>query len=685
MSVKCDVLVIGAGAAGAVAALRLAQAGLDVVVLEQGGWPDRSTFKGDSPEWELSATGEWAALASARSGPTEMPLDLSESDIKVLNWNGVGGATVLWQAVWPRFRPGDFRVFSEDGVGRDWPLNYQELEPFYDRVDKDFGVSGLAGDPNYPAGGEYPLPPLPLGTGAQMVAKAHARLGWHWWPHPCAILSAPYDGRRACVQRGACTSGCNEGAKASTDITHWPKFIEAGGRIIVRARVSRITVDEHGLATGAEWIDESGQTQHQAADMVLCAANGIGTPRLLLLSETSASPSGLANSSGLVGRGLMMHPTRRVIGYFREDLESWQGAPSIICIEHLQTDRSRGFLRGCKWSLGAMTGPLQTALREDVWGIAHGPHMAERFGHGLGWNMMAEDLPQDDNRVELSAHLRDSSGLPGAKVVYTFDENSRKMMDWNEKLACQSLLEAGAWRTEIHPGMMNAHLLGTTRMGDDRSTSVVDRWGMTHDVRNLGIIDGSIFVTSSSFNPTPTIAALALRAAEHILDVRRDLPVPHHRSWHPAAQVSEAKQVIKTQPADIQPLSIVQRERLALLADVLLPAHERLPSASEIGVAGALADKVLALRPDIAEPLARLLSQPFSDASSRVTEIKKASGADYRTLILAVAGGYYLHPKARAAVGYPGQLSKPFNPRLFEDVVSEGLLDHVVEREPAGY
>lgn len=685
MSEKCDVLIVGAGASGAVSALRLAQAGLAVVVLEQGGWPDRSTFKGDSPEWELSATGEWAALASARSGPSEMPLDLSQSDIKVLNWNGVGGATVLWQAVWPRFRPGDFRTFSEDGVGRDWPLDYRELEPFYDRVDRDFGVSGLAGDPNYPQGTDYPLPPLPLGTGARMVAKAHGRLGWHWWPHPCAILSSPYDGRRACVQRGACTSGCNEGAKASTDITHWPKFRQAGGRIITHGRASRITIDRNGLATGAEWIDKDGAVHHQAADIVLCAANGIGTPRLLLMSETARAPRGLANSSGLVGRGLMMHPTRRVIGYFREDLESWQGAPSIICIEHVQTDRSRGFVRGCKWSLGPMTGPLQTALREDVWGQAHGAHMAERFGHGLGWNMMAEDLPHDGNRIELSGDLRDSSGLPGAKVFYTFDDNSRRMMDWNQEQARRSLVEAGAWLTEVHPGMMNAHLLGTARMGDDPATSVVDRWGMAHDVANLGVVDGSIFVTSSSFNPTPTIAALALRTAEHILRSRRNLTAPDHRSFHAVDRALPAtRPVVHEIPAQ-RALTILERERLALLADALLPAQGKLPSASGIGVAGALADKVLALRPDAIQPLLSVLSQPLDDALARIGEIRKKDPAGYRALVLTVAGGYYLHPKARAAVGYPGQMSKPFNPRLFEEVVSEGLLDHVVERDPAAY
>ena len=140
--------------------------------------------------------------------------------------------------------PSDFRVRSLDGVADDWPITYDELLPYYERTDRHFGVSGLGGRPGLSAGGEDPpLPPLPIGAGGLKVARAHTRLGWHWWPEPNSILSAPYDGRRPCVQRGTCQQGCNEGAKASTDLTHWPKAIALGARLVTGARVRRIETE----------------------------------------------------------------------------------------------------------------------------------------------------------------------------------------------------------------------------------------------------------------------------------------------------------------------------------------------------------------------------------------------------------------------------------------------------------
>jgi choline dehydrogenase-like flavoprotein len=679
-----DVLVIGAGASGAVAALRLLEAGLSVVTLEQGDWPDRDSFRGASPDWEVSVTKAWSALPSVRNGPADYPIDQTRSDIKLVNWNGVGGATVLWNGAWPRMRPADFRVRTEDAVAADWPLTYAELAPFYERVDRQFGASGLAGDPTYPPGAEYPMPPLPLGEGGARVAQAHARLGWHWWPHPCAINSLPYGGRHACVQRGTCGSGCNEGAKASTDLTHWGRYQQAGGRLVTGARVSRITVDRRGLATGAEWLDAGGGLHHQSADLVLCAGNGIGTPRLLLLSAGGASPNGLANASGLVGCGLMLHPTRRVVGYFDDSIDAWQGpsGASVICLQFIGSDRGRGFVRGAKWTLAPTHGPMMLALGGGAWGAAHHAHIRERFGRGLGWNIMAEDLPDDANRVVLAEALVDSSGLPAAKVIYRTDDNSRRMLDFNETQARRSLAEAGARIIDIQPGGVNGHFMGSTRMGDDPARSVVDRWGMAHDVPNLGIVDGGVFVTASAVNPTATIAALALRAAEHLLERRRDLPVPDHAA---ALAPAAPRRRPPPQPAPAADLSVtpVERERLAVLADALIPAAEDRPCASQAGVAGALLDQMLALRPDLAAPLRRVLQTPVGDPATRLAELAAQAPADRGALLLIVAGGYYLEPGVRRAIGYPGQEARPFNPRDFERFVEAGLLDHLLERTPA--
>jgi choline dehydrogenase-like flavoprotein len=241
-----DVLVIGAGASGGVVARRLAEAGYRVVCLEQGRWHDRSEYRGTELDWELTARKQWSGSPNVRGLPEDYPVDDADSDLSPLMFAGVGGSMLLFAGAWPRLLPSDFRVRSLDGVADDWPLTYDELRPYYERNDRHIGVSGLGGDPAYPPGEDPPLPPLPIGPGALKVARAHDRLGWHWWPEPNAILSAPYDGRHQCVQRGTCMQGCNEGAKASTDLTHWPHALANGARLVAGARVTR-TRDRGGM------------------------------------------------------------------------------------------------------------------------------------------------------------------------------------------------------------------------------------------------------------------------------------------------------------------------------------------------------------------------------------------------------------------------------------------------------
>ena len=259
-----DVLIVGAGASGGVVARRLAEAGIGVVCLEQGEWPDRSAFRGAEADWELTAP---QAVVEPAERPSTRPATTrstsSDSDVGVVNFNGVGGGMVLYAAQWPRLLPSDFRVRTLDGVADDWPISYEELQPFYERVDAQIGVSGLGGNPAYPPGADPPLPPLPIGRAGLLVARAHTRLGWHWWPDTNAILSAPYDGRHACVQRGTCMQGCGEGAKASTDLTHWPQAIAHGARLVTGARVRRLVTDRRGLVSG-RGVDRRGGSRAPA-------------------------------------------------------------------------------------------------------------------------------------------------------------------------------------------------------------------------------------------------------------------------------------------------------------------------------------------------------------------------------------------------------------------------------------
>ena len=529
-----DVLIIGAGPVGAVAAKRLAEEGIKVVCLEQGEWPDYSTSRAAHLDLEITATRDWGRDPNIRRASADYPIEDSESDIAALNWNGVGGGTVIYSAKWHRQLPSDFRVRSLDGVADDWPLTYEDLEPYYVRVERDFGVSGLAGDPAYPPGEGPPLPPLPMREMGRRLAKAHNELGWHWWPGSSAIASRPYGRLNPCTQRATCMQGCIEGAKGSADITHWPDAIKNGARLITGARVRRLETNDRGLVTGAAYVDRQGREHFQKARVTILAANGVGTPRLLLLSATGEHPDGLANSSGLVGKRLMMHPFGAVAGLFEDDLETSQGAwgQQIQSFQFYETDESRDFVRGAKWGLQPTGGPLAMTssypwaeAKDPIWGEHFHESLRKRLGHAPMWSIVAEDLPEESNRVVLDPDLTDGDGIPAPKISYRFSENSKRIMHFNTARAKESLEAAGAYETVVGPFVRASgwHLIGTAVMGTDPATSVVNEWGQAHDVPNLFVFDGSIWPTSSGVNPTATMAALALRCTEHLIRERSEI------------------------------------------------------------------------------------------------------------------------------------------------------------------
>jgi choline dehydrogenase-like flavoprotein len=524
-----DVVVVGAGAAGAVATRRLAEEGFSVVCLEQGTWPQYETSRVADELLELSAGKDWAWSPTTRAGQADYPVDETDSDVGVLMWNGVGGSTVLYGGIWMRLMPSDFRVKTLDGVGDDWPMTYEDMVPYWERIEADFGVCGHPGDPAFPGIESYPMRPAPIRPAGRRIAKAHNELGWHWWPGTNAIATKAYRNQGQCVQRAACMWGCVNRAKGSTDITHWPDAVAAGAELRTGARVSRVQTDGRGRATGVLYFDEDGNEQRQDAGVVILAANGIGTPRLLLMSDGPGHPNGLGNSSGLVGKRLMLHPFTTVAGVFEEDLRSWQGVMGqlVYSLEFYETDATRGFVRGAKWNLLCTGGPLAMTRPfpwgdEQAWGEGFHDQVSGRLGHSAAWGIVAEDLPEESNRVELADTLTDSNGLPAPKVVYETSENTRRLLAFNVERARESLEAAGAVDVVEAPQIRETgwHLLGTAKMGDDPQTSVVDGWGRAHDVPNLYVLDGSVWPTSSGMNPTPTIAAFALRAVDRMIRER---------------------------------------------------------------------------------------------------------------------------------------------------------------------
>ncbi len=521
---KVDVLIIGAGAAGAAIAWSLAETRMRIACLEQGGWMNPTDYPTNRSDWEMDRFGAFGLSPNGRGRSEDYPVNDEASPIKISNFNAVGGSTILYAAHFPRLHPSDFRVRSLDGVADDWPLDYATLEPYYDVNAKMMGVAGLAGDPAYPPK-QLPLPPVPLGRLGETLGRGFDKLGWHWWPSDSAIATREYEGRAPCINLGPCIMGCAQGAKGSTDVTYWPAAVRNGVELRTHCRVSEITVDANGMADGAIYVDADGNTQKQRAEIVIVACNGVGTPRLLLNSKSKSFPDGLANRSGLVGKNLMFHPYAMVTGLFDEPLEGYKGPTgcSIISQEFYETDVSRGFLRGYSFEMLRGMAPASTALwgmstERLPWGTEHHDSYARIWDRTAGMVVICEDLPEECNTVTLDPELKDGDGIPSPRISYRLGENSQRMLDHAVERGTEALVSAGARETHADAPLAPAgwHLMGTARMGSDPERSVVNSWCRSHDVKNLFVVDGSVFVTSGGVNPTNTIQAIALHAADQI-------------------------------------------------------------------------------------------------------------------------------------------------------------------------
>jgi choline dehydrogenase-like flavoprotein len=474
------------------------------------------------------------------------PYDYIDSSWQPVLGNAVGGATVHYGAQWPRMHPSDFVVRSLDGIAADWPIRYWDLAPYYDLVDNFVGISGVAGNPAYPPRSVNLLPPHRLTNGAEILRRGFEKLGWHWWPADQGIITKPFGGRAPCSETGACPKE----AKNSSDVVFWPEAIGNGVVLKTKARVREITVDHKGLADGALYYDAGGRLQKQKARFVVMACNGIGTPHLLLNSKSRYFPQGLANSTGLVGKNLMAHPLASVTALHEEGDPRKGRGTGLVSEQFYESDPRRSFARGFRFLSGSYGGPIAialgempesamaavpVALRSD--GVAHGSltwgnrHHAEfeQASHTLSVTMEGEQLPDESNRVELHPALTDEFGIPGVKLVFRQIDNTTRLLEYSKERAKELLAACGATRVvseDKAPSTFHwapGHYMGTARMGLDPASSVVDQWGRAHDVKNLFIIDGSVFVTCGSASPTPTIHAIAVRTADYIKTSARNL------------------------------------------------------------------------------------------------------------------------------------------------------------------
>jgi choline dehydrogenase-like flavoprotein len=520
---KPDVIIIGSGAGGGVIAKELGEAGLEVVVLEAGRrYRPYDDYPTQALDFEVRAAGTFSPKDPNRdryTAPRKSPFEYTRV-------KGVGGSTLAFHAMTPRFHESDFRVRSEDGVADDWPISYADLEPYYTRVEYELGVSGPEGEEanpfEPPRSRPYPTPPHELNLASRTIQRGAAKLGLHLVREPLAIPTKDWNGRPACINAGTCRLGCKISAKSSIDVTYVPKA-ERTKKVQIRSEcmARRITLGPDGKARSVIYFDSEGRENEIAARVIVVAGNAVETPRLLLLSKCREFPDGLANSSGLVGKRFMEHLSVFAFGVFPERIDPWRGVPTGGIIQDFYaTNRDNGFVRG--WTVSVENDnqwPLATAHRVPGWGAEHKARVKEIFGHVVGVASDGEQLPREDNQIGLDPVVKDNYGLPVPLIVNTHSENDRAMIDAISKKHLEILEAAGAKDVVVNPAIpgYSAHYLGTCRMGDNPRTSVVDPWCRTHDVPNLYIGDGSVFVTGAAVNPALTISAIATRTAEGIV------------------------------------------------------------------------------------------------------------------------------------------------------------------------
>jgi choline dehydrogenase-like flavoprotein len=533
-SEEVDFVIVGSGAAGGILAKELSTNGFRVVVLEQGPYLTEADFTHN----EVKVLGEDLLTNHPKLQPNSFrktPDEKAKPQRALVYGRLVGGTSVHFTANFWRFHEIDFVERSKLGpiAGTnfaDWPITYADLEPYYTKVEWEIGVSGLASaspfDP--PRSKPYPMPPLPVKSSGVIFEGAARKLGWHPFPAPMAILSQPRPGRSACINCGFCLGfGCEVGAKSSS-LAAAIHVAEKTGRCEIRPNsyVHRIELDANGRATGAVYFDEKRNVHLQKAKAVIVSANGAETPRLLLLSANKQFPDGLANSSGVVGKNLMLNSSGISLGVFEHPLNDYKGfAVSRIFHDFYQLDPQKvGFYGGGGLDARFDATPVGFAMGSlppgtPRWGKGFKDILAHNFTRTMEVFSHATSLPLETNSFSLDPDLKDAWGLPALRMTYKDHPDDLKVARWLNDRGLELLDAAGAekkWSFPIEEQQFAVHLLGTCRMGNDPKTSVINREHRTHDVKNLFLCDGSSLVTSGRGQPTMTIEALAFRAADRI-------------------------------------------------------------------------------------------------------------------------------------------------------------------------
>ena len=552
---RYDAVIVGSGASGGWVAMQLAQAGLSVAVLEAGRKLDPAAdFSEHKQPYDMPMHGRRYGPRATRDEQaiqklcyqcdeyaqhlfvkdTELPYTTPpDRKFAWIRGRHVGGKSVTWARQSYRLSDYDLKATSRDGFGADWPLDYAELAPYYDRVESFIGVSGQAEGLAQLPDGRF-LPPMALTCGEHLLKQAVERkFDRRLTIGRAAILTAPLHGRPACHYCGPCSRGCSTGSYYSSPASTLPAAQRTGRfTLISNAVVSHVEVDDAGRCRGVAYVDRLSRAQREVfGKLVILCASTLESTRILLNSRSPRYPNGLGNSSGVLGHYLMDHVmgggARGTLPVLKGVADSRGNRPNGIYIPRFRNleQRHPDFLRGYGFQGSSLEVKWAHAYALPGFGASFKRQVREQRPWDIHLNAFGECLPQFENYCKLDESRRDAWGIPVLHISMAFGDNEKKMLKDAADTAIEMLEAAGAEdverREEISTPGLGIHEVGTARMGNDPKTSVLNRWQQSHDVANLFVMDGAVYPSSACQNPTLTIMALAARACDHLVEEYR--------------------------------------------------------------------------------------------------------------------------------------------------------------------
>jgi choline dehydrogenase-like flavoprotein len=526
-----DVVIVGSGVSGALIANQLADAGIRTAIVEAGPRTDRqeSLIRFRSGRHPF-ANNEWAPQTAG----TDLSYFIQTGPVAFagLYERRVGGSTWHWAGACPRLLPNDFAIRSLYGVGVDWPITYDDLEPWYLEAEHQLGVAGdSTADYGSPRSGDFPMPPIPFASGDAMFVAAGEKLGLPVVMTPQAKNSVDnYMGRPQCCGSGTCSPICP--IQARYDATTHIDMAEAKGVVVFEnSVVYRIDLDDAGLARGVTFRRPDLTEDSLTCRLLIVAANAVETPKLLLMSAGDRAPNGVANSSDQVGRNLADHIAVSSCAVSDVPYAGSRGPLEIAGIDAVRDGDFRRERAAFRIQVLNTAGSPRDYARAYINAGYAGSEIADLVRHSaprsICLSAIIEQLPDPENRVTVHATEVDAIGIPRPQIHYSIDDYTQRGIEAAQEINRQVLEAAGGKDPQAYSTPASScHIMGTTRMGTDPGTSVTDGYGRSHDHSNLFIAGSGLFPSGGAANPTITISALALRTADYIISEFGNLATP---------------------------------------------------------------------------------------------------------------------------------------------------------------